>query len=365
MFFLNSTLKGIRHGLVKTPHGSFQTPAFMPIATRGAVKHLSVDELKKLKAQIILSNTYHLFQRPGLDVLRKHKGLHSFMGWNGPILTDSGGYQVFSLSHMRKITAEGVTFQSELDGSTISFTPENVIDSQLAIGSDIIMVLDECPPWPSEYDYAKESLEITLRWAERSKLHFEKRMKQKKTRPPKRPLLFGIVQGSTYKDLRERSAKELVSIGFDGYAIGGLAVGEPAKERLQTLAWSLVHLPKDKPRYMMGVGKPDDIVSAVKAGVDMFDCVIPTREARHGRCYIKKKKISQKNFYSLVGIRSGQYKNDLKPLDSKCSCFTCTTTTRSYIRHLFSINETLGSRMTTIHNLHFYLRLMEELGGGR
>ncbi len=355
--------KGRRIGILKTPHGNIHTPFFMPIATRGAVKNLSPDELHKLKSEIILSNTYHLIQRPGLDVLKKQKGLHEFMGWQRPILTDSGGYQVFSLSKYRKLTDEGVTFASEIDGSRIDLTPESVIDAQLIIGSDIIMVLDECPPWPCTYEYAERSLALTLRWAERSKKHFCSRMKKRGVSTSKRPLLFGIVQGSTYKKLRDVSVKELVKFDFDGYAIGGLAVGEPKAIRNKVLRWNTSLLPKDKPRYVMGVGKPEDIVDAVQRGADMFDCVIPTREARHGRLYLRKPKktIEKSGFYEIINIRKSIFANDKQPIDARCKCSTCQTYSRSYIRHLFSIQEGLALRLTTIHNLSFYLSLMREL----
>ncbi len=360
MFKLISEKNGFRRGAVKTPYGVFKTPAFMPIATRGAVKHLFAEDVAALGAEIILSNTYHLFQRPGLAVLKKHGGLHQLMGWKGPILTDSGGYQVFSLAHKRKLSREGVTFRSEIDGSEIFFTPESVIDAQLIIGSDIIMVLDECPPWPCTREYAEQSLDLTLEWASRSKVHFEKRMKQKQIPPSRRPLLFGIVQGSTFRDLRERSAQELVKIGFDGYAIGGLAVGEPDRERLRTLEWSIANLPVDAPRYMMGVGRPIDIVQAIRRGVDMFDCVIPTREARHGRLFIRTKKKAEGAFYRVMNIKNEKFKNDKKALDPSCVCSTCRQTSRSYLRHLFSVGEPLAARLATIHNLHFYLSLMRE-----
>ncbi len=350
-----------RQGILTTRHGSLTTPFFMSIGTRGAVKTLSPRDLADLRAPIVLANTYHLIQRPGLDILKKHKGLHSFMGWNKPILTDSGGYQVFSLGKFRKITNEGVTFQSEIDGKKIHLTPENVIDAQLIIGSDIIMILDECPPWPCSYEYAEKSLTTTLAWAQRSKDHFEKIMYKKKIPPSKRPLLFGIVQGSTFKDLREKSVRELQKIGFDGYAIGGVAVGEPKKEMLKVLQWTTPLLPENKPRYLMGVGKPDNIVDAVLHGIDMFDCVIPTREARHGKLYVKTKPVLKKSFYDVVKIKNEQYKYDLKPIDHNCSCYTCKNFSRSYLRHLFSIEEPLAHRLATIHNLHFYLRMMEEL----
>lgn len=362
-FQLISKKKKIRRGILKTPHGKIHTPFFMPIATRGSVKNVSPEELRMLGAEIILSNTYHLIQRPGLAVLKKFEGLHEFMQWSGPILTDSGGYQVFSLSKRRKITNDGVTFQSEIDGSTIHLTPESVIDAQLAIGSDIIMVLDECPPHPCSYEYAKQSLATTLAWAERSKKHFEKRMKQRRVAPARRPLLFGIVQGGVYKKLRDESARALMILDFDGYAIGGLAVGEPRNVRNKVLAWNTGLLPADKPRYLMGVGKPDDITDAVQRGIDMFDCVIPTREARHGRMYVRSKKIttSAKSWYTIMNVKREKSKFDKKPIDPYCLCTTCLTFSRSYVRHLFSVKEGLAMRLTTIHNLAFYLSMMREL----
>ncbi|MBI2484169.1 tRNA guanosine(34) transglycosylase Tgt [Candidatus Uhrbacteria bacterium] len=364
---LHSQHRRIRRGILTTPHGKIHTPFFMPIATRGAVKNVSPDELLSIGAEIILSNTYHLIQRPGLAVLKKHHGLHSFMQWDGPILTDSGGYQVFSLSKRRKITGEGATFRSEIDGSTIHLTPENVIDAQLAIGSDIIMVLDECPPYPCSYEYAKRSLATTLLWAERGKRHFEKRVKQRRLAPASRPLLFGIVQGGVYKKLRDESAKALGALDFDGYAIGGLAVGESRKIRDRVLAWNMKLLPPDKPRYLMGVGTPADIVDAVRMGVDMFDCVIPTREARHGRAYarISNSTASMKKWYSVMNLRNEKYKFDKKPIDPRCLCAACSTFSRSYLRHLFSVQEGLAMRLTTIHNLAFYQSMMRELQGLR
>ncbi|MBI4250778.1 tRNA guanosine(34) transglycosylase Tgt [Candidatus Uhrbacteria bacterium] len=362
-FRLHAPHGGIRRGILKTPHGNIHTPFFMPIATRGAVRNISPDELRNLGAEIILSNTYHLIQRPGLAVLEKHGGLHRFMRWDGPLLTDSGGYQVFSLAKRRKITPDGVTFQSEIDGSSIKLTPESVIDAQLTIGSDIIMVLDECPPHPCSYEYAEQSLATTLRWAERSKKHFEKRMKQKRVSPTRRPLLFGIVQGGVYKKLRDQSVRALTALDFDGYAIGGLAVGEPRSIRNKVVSWNTALLPSDKPRYLMGVGKPEDIVDAVQRGVDMFDCVIPTREARHGRTYVwtKRKITSGNSWYSIVNVRNEKYKFDTKPLDAKCPCFTCKSYSKSYLRHLFSVQEVLGLRLTSDHNLAFYLTMMREL----
>lgn len=334
-------------------------PAFMPIATRGAVKNLTPEELKTIGAQIILSNTYHLFQRPGLDILKKFGGLHDFMKWKGPILTDSGGYQVFSLSHKRKITEEGVRFTSEIDGKEIFLTPEKVINIQLAIGSDIIMILDECPPWPCTKEYAEKSLALTLTWAARSKKHFEKKIKN--IPKNKRPLLFGIVQGSTFSDLRKKSAEELLKIGFDGYAIGGVSVGEPTKEKYRIIKTAAKILPQDKPIYVMGFGKPEEIVQATKYGADMFDCVIPTREARHGRIYIKNKNLKFKE----LQITNAKFKLDKKPLDENCDCYTCNNYSRAYINHLFKIKESLAQRLATIHNLHFYLELVKNLQGER
>lgn len=332
----------------------------MPIATRGAVKHVLSQELEGLGAEIILANTYHLLQRPGLAVLKKFGGLHGFMRWSRPILTDSGGYQVFSLSHKRKITEKGVRFRSEIDGKEVFLTPENVVEAQLAIGSDIIMVLDECPPYPAKHSYMEKSLERTIRWAKRAKVYFEKRMKA--LHPKKRPLLFGIIQGGTYKDLREKSVKEMVKIEFDGYAIGGVSVGEPRASKQKEIMWSLKYLPENKPRYLMGLGKPEEIVWAVKRGVDMFDCIIPTREARHGKLYVMKKPASiGGDFYRTINIKKEAFAKDAKPIDAHCPCVACKNFSRAYLRHLFSVNEMLGQHLATLHNLAFYLRLMQTL----
>ncbi|MDP2630983.1 MAG: tRNA guanosine(34) transglycosylase Tgt [Candidatus Uhrbacteria bacterium] len=353
----------IRRGILTLPHGKVQTPFFMPIATRGAVKSLAADDVKKLGPEIILSNTYHLLQRPGLEFLKKHKGLHGFMGWNKPILTDSGGFQVFSLSKYRKITPEGVTFQSEIDGRKIFLSPEKVVEAQFAIGSDIMMVLDVCSPWPCTHEDAEEGLNITLDWARRSKVHFDKIVKRKKLTKKNRPLIFGIAQGSLYKDLRKRSIAELTKLDFDGYGIGGVA---PKKKITEFVKWCTELLPVDKPRYLMGVGRPEDIVEAVAVGVDMFDCVIPTREARHGSLFIKtsQPKITEsvkKLFYTTVRIKKEIYAHDMRPLDPHCSCFTCKTTTRSYLHHLFVTQELLFMRLASIHNLAFYLDMIREL----
>ncbi len=363
MHFKVTSSKPNRTGILTLPHGKVQTPFFMPIATRGAVKSLSVDDVKGVGAQIILSNTYHLFQRPGLEFLKKHGGLHGFMGWHKPILTDSGGYQVFSLSKFRKVTPEGVTFQSEIDGKKIFLSPESCVDAQFAIGSDIMMVLDVCTPWPCTYEEAKSAVEMTLDWARRSKKHFDLVVKRKKLSNKNRPRIFGIAQGSLYKDLRKYCIAELIKLDFDGYGIGGVA---PKKKVTEFVEWCTDLLPPGKPRYLMGVGRPEDIVEAVAVGVDMFDCVIPTREARHGILYIKKSPIPvtkkiKKLFYGTVRIKNERYRNDMKPVDPHCSCQTCTTTTRSYMRHLFITQETLFYRLASIHNLAFYLGMMREL----
>lgn len=349
-------------GTLSLPHGTVQTPFFMPIATRGAVKGLSPDDIRDLGAQIILSNTYHLYQRPGLEVLKKWGGLHALMGWDKPILTDSGGFQVFSLSRLRKITDEGITFQSEINGATINLTPEKAIDIQLTIGSDIIMVLDICTPWPCTRTEAKRAVEMSVAWAARSKKHFEKKLKRL-DRQKKRPLLFAIAQGALYKDLRKNCIEQLLAIGFDGYGIGGVA---PKKMVTEFVSWCTELLPVDKPRYLMGVGRPEDIVQAVAVGVDMFDCVIPTREGRHGVFFVKKKPIKLSrhctpSFYQTMRIKHDCYRLDKRPVDPRCTCATCAQFSRGYLRHLFITDETLFYRLSAIHNLHFYLRMMEEL----
>lgn len=359
-----SKISKARVGKLNTLHGVIQTPFFMPIATRAAVKNLTPQDLKELGAEIILSNTYHLLLRPGMDIIKKIGGLHKFMAWDGPILTDSGGYQVFSLANLRKIKEEGVEFKSEVDGAKILLTPEKVIEIQRILGSDIMMVLDECPPWPCHKKYAMKSLELTTRWAKRSKDFLQKIMKSKKQKNKKTNLIFGIVQGSTYKDLRLESVKKLIEIGFDGYAVGGLAVGEPREKMYQTLDYLVPSLPENKPHYLMGVGKPEEIVEAVKRGIDMFDCVIPTRNARHGLLYVfgnKKINFNRKSFYQTIRITNEQYKNDKLPLDSHCNCYTCQNYSRAYLRHLFMTKERLGLRLASLHNLAFYLDLMKKI----
>lgn len=342
----------------------------MPIATRGAVKHLTTEELRGLGATVVLGNTYHLSLRPGDVLIARSGGLHRFMHWDGPILTDSGGFQVFSLGarakerfgeNSVKISEEGVVFADPVDGSQHFLSPESSIDIQLNLGSDIIMVLDECPPYPCTREYAAQSLERTTRWAERAKKHFELRVAEYELR--ERPLLFGIVQGSIFEDLRQESARQLTDIGFDGYAIGGVAVGEPRETLPDILGWTLPFLPGDKPRYLMGLGRPEEIVMAVQAGVDMFDCVIPTREGRHGRLFswTGKPIDASRDFYETLNITSEAYKEDFSPIDSESDVPVLRAYSKAYLRHQFAMNEPLAGRLATLHNLRFYLRLMERL----
>ncbi len=355
-----SKISQARLGKLITPHGVIDTPFFMPVATRAAVKSLTTEELKELGVQIILSNTYHLFLRPGMDVIKKAGGLHKFMGWKKPILTDSGGYQIFSLAKMRKMNNQGVEFQSEIDGRKILLTPVKAIKIQRDLDSDIMMVLDECVGWPCTKEEAQKAVQRTTFWAERSKIEYARRNQKSKI---KRPLLFGIIQGSVYPDLRFKSVKEITRIGFDGYAIGGLAVGEPIQKAYQIIKVIEPELDKDKPRYLMGVGKPEQIVQAVKFGIDMFDCVIPTRNARHGLLYTDLRfKISDLRLnYKEIHITNAKYRKDFKPLNKNCSCYTCQNFSRAYLRHLFITNELLGQRLATIHNLAFYLDLMRRI----
>lgn len=350
-----------RRGVLTLPHGQVQTPCFMTIATRGAVKTLTADEVKDLGAEIILSNTYHLFIRPGTELLKAAGGLHGLMGWRGPILTDSGGYQVFSLSGMRKITEEGVKFKDETDGGrTHELTPEKVIDIQTAIGSDIMMVLDECPAHDMKREDLIASIDRTSRWAKRAFNH-RASLIESGTIPSGRHNLFAIVQGGTDEELRKYSLEALKQIPFDGYALGGLAVGEPREEMYRTLEAITPLLPADKPRYLMGVGKPQEIVKAVKEGVDMFDCVIPTRHARHAQLFVFKNRedFNDDGFYETMNITTEPFTNDLSPIDAHCACYTCKNHSRAYLRHLFKTNEMLAYRLATVHNVRFYLELME------
>jgi queuine tRNA-ribosyltransferase len=332
-----------RLGKITTDHGEINTPVFMPVGTQATVKTLSPDDLMSIGAQIILSNTYHLFLRPGHELIKEFGGLHRFMGWERPVLTDSGGFQVFSLADLRKITEEGVTFQSHIDGGSKHFvTPEYAIEIQEALGADIIMTFDECIPFPATHDYARESLERTLRWAKRCQ------NAKKKTGQA----LFGIVQGGMYPELRKRSAEALVDIGFDGYALGGLSVGETKPVMYEMIETSVPSLPEDKPRYLMGVGTPEDLVEGVERGIDMFDCVMPTRNARNGTFFTS---------FGKVVIRNAQYEGAKQPIDPECGCYTCRNFTRAYLRHLFNAGEVLALRLGTIHNLFFYLDLMRNV----
>lgn len=365
-----SKTNNARRGVLKTSHGVIQTPFFMPIATKGSVKALDSADIKNLGAEIILSNTYHLYLRPGTKVLQKFGGLHKFMNWQGPILTDSGGFQVFSLGARMeeknggnswvKLSENGVEFRSHIDGAKHILTPENAIQIQSAIGSDIMMVLDECPSAMATKEYLKDSLELTTRWAKRSK--DEKTRLENKNKNLRKSLLFAIVQGGTDSKLRALSAKQLITIGFDGYALGGLAVGEPVKAMLKTLDAAIPFLPEDKPRYLMGVGYPEQIAEAVKRGIDMFDCVLPTRNARHGLLFTNLK--VSKNLsvaYKTIRIKQSRFAKDIKPVDPTCSCPACKNYSRAYLRHLFSAEEPLALRLATIHNVHFYLNLMKQI----
>jgi len=348
----SSTKSAARVGTLTTAHGVIKTPFFMPIATKGAIKHLSADDAKDLKSPIILSNTYHLYLQPGVELLKKFGGLHKMMNWRGPILTDSGGFQVFSLSKIRKILPHGVEFQSHLDGSRHTLTPRSVLEIQRAIGSDIAMVLDVCPSSVATDKEIGAAVEKTTAWAQEARKLKNKVLK-------KSQLLFGIVQGGISQEWRAKSAADLVALDFDGYAIGGLAVGEANDDMYRTIDWTAPLLPKDKPRYLMGVGTPENIVQAVRRGIDMFDCVIPTREARHGRLYLWNGKgdVTKKDFYQAVNITSAKFKGDLTPINNT----TLRQYSRGYLHHLFRVNEPLAMRLATINNVDFYLRLMEKI----
>ena len=332
-----------RLGELKTPHGTIETPIFMPVGTRATVKAMTPEEVRDLGAQIILGNTYHLYLKPGHELIKRAGGLHKFMNWPYPILTDSGGFQVFSLGDLRKITEKGVEFRSHIDGSKHFISPEKSIEIQNALGSDIMMAFDECTPYPADYEYAKHSMERTTRWAKRCKDYHKDWENQ---------ALFGIIQGGMYKDLREQSAKEIIDLDFPGYAIGGLSVGEPKELMCELLEFTTPLLPEDKPRYLMGVGSPDYLFEAVINGVDMADCVLPTRIARNGTVMTA---------HGPLTIRNAQYKEDFSKLDPECDCYTCTNYSRAYIRHLFNVNEILGARLATIHNLYFLIKLMENI----
>lgn len=336
-----------RAGYFETDHGIVETPIFMPVGTQGTVKAVNQHYLESdIKAQIVLSNTYHLYLRPGTDVLEHAGGLHKFMNWDYPILTDSGGYQVFSLSELRKLKKDGVEFRSHLDGSKHFFTPEKVMSIQRSIGSDIMMVLDECTPYPCDYRYAKNSRELTSSWAVLNKEAFE----NSEPLYGHRQFLFGIIQGSIFKDLRESSAEDLLAIGFDGYAIGGLAVGEPTELMYEIVAFTTGFMPEDKPRYLMGVGKPENILEAIERGIDMFDCVMPTRNARNANLFTSA---------GVLSMRNAKHKDDFTTIDIECDCYTCKNYTKAYLRHLFIAGEILALELASIHNLHYYLNLVK------
>jgi len=351
-----------RRGRLTTPHGVIETPAFIPVGTQGSVKAVSPRELRELDAQIILGNTYHLFVRPGIEVIRHFGGLHKFMNWNGPILTDSGGYQIFSLAKLRKITEEGVHFQNHIDGTPTFISPEIAMEIQTILGSDIAMVLDECAPYPCEYDYAARSAEMTARWAARCKRAVEANAGPARTVSPANPnaatgtaatttnqILFGIVQGATFDDLRKSSAEAIVDLDFDGYAIGGASVGEPEEEMMRAVELAETCLPKDKPRYAMGLGTPPQLLEMIARGMDMFDCVLPTRLARNGTAFTAS---------GTTNLKNAEFALDKSPIEENCECPGCREFTRGYVRHLIKAEEILGLRLITLHNLHFYLDLM-------
>jgi queuine tRNA-ribosyltransferase len=332
-----------RRGELELAHGRVQTPAFMPVGTYGSVKAMSPEELVALGAEIVLGNTFHLWLRPGLDVIGKHGGLHRFMGWERPILTDSGGFQVFSLGALRKLTEEGVQFASPINGDRLMLTPEESMRIQMALNSDIAMVFDECTAYPASEQQAAESMRLSMRWARRSRDAFDSRN-----------ALFGIVQGGMYEHLRDESLESLKQIQFEGYAIGGLSVGEPKEERERVVAHVVPRMPAQRPRYLMGMGTPEDIIGAVGAGIDMLDCVLPTRNARNGWLFTR---------FGDVKIRNARYRDDTAPLDESCACYACRRFTRAYLYHLQKANEILGARLNTLHNLHYYQELMRELRG--
>lgn len=343
-FKLKTTSGKARRGEITTAHGVIQTPIFMPVGTYGTVKGMTPRDLTEIQAQIILGNTFHLWMRPGLDIMEKFGGLHQFMGWKGPILTDSGGFQVFSLGAMRKIKEEGVHFRSPVNGDKLFLTPEESMRIQTVLNSDIVMIFDECTPYPATHTEARLSMEMSMRWARRSRDAFDAMGNHNG--------LFGIVQGGMYEDLRDISLQGLEEIGFDGYAIGGLSVGEPKDDMQRILAHTAPKLPQHKPRYLMGVGTPEDLVNAVGRGIDMFDCVMPTRNARNGWLFTRT---------GDIRIRNAKFRNDESPLDATCSCYTCKNFSRAYLHHLDRSKEILGAQLNTMHNLHYYLDLMREM----
>lgn len=341
-FELDSQTGRARRGRLKFPRGTVETPAFMPVGTYGTVKGLTPRDVEDIGAQIILGNTFHLMLRPGTEVVKAHGDLHDFMQWKGPILTDSGGFQVFSLGKLRKITEDGVTFKSPINGNKVFIDPETSMQVQRDLGSDIVMIFDECTPYPATIHEARDSMELSLRWAKRSKV----------AHGDNPSALFGIVQGGMYENLRTESLTGLVEIGFDGYAIGGLSVGEPKEDMLRILESLTPQMPKHKPRYLMGVGKPADLVEGVRRGVDMFDCVMPTRNARNGHLFTSE---------GVIKLRNAKYREDTGPLDAQCDCYTCKNFSRSYLHHLDKCNEMLGAQLNTIHNLRYYQRIMADM----
>jgi queuine tRNA-ribosyltransferase len=348
-FHIEATAESARRGRLITPHGEVETPVFMPVGTLATVKGVPQDVLEDLGVEILLSNTYHLYLRPGVEQVRKLGGLHRFMAWDRSILTDSGGFQVFSLSELRKLTEEGVTFRSHLDGSSHFFSPESAMEAQIGLGADIIMAFDECTEYPAEPERVRKSMELTLRWAERSKKHFEGHKQEVPWDCAGTQALFGIVQGGMDLGLRRESAERTIEIGFPGYAIGGLSVGEPRALTREVVAATIQHLPADKPRYLMGVGTPEEIAEYARLGIDMMDCVLPTRAARHGLLFTSEGKIS---------IKQARYACDRGPLDPKCGCRVCSRYSRAYLRHLYASNEVLAQVLNTVHNLTFYLDTM-------
>lgn len=345
---LKNTDGGARRGELtfERPQGVFtvQTPAFMPVGTYGTVKGMTPEEVRATGAEILLGNTFHLWLRPGQEIMRKHGDLHDFMQWHRPILTDSGGFQVFSLGKLRKITEEGVKFQNPINGERIFLSPEKSMEIQYDLGSDIVMIFDECTPYPSTFEYAKNSMELSLRWAKRCRTRFDELGNKN--------ALFGIIQGGVHENLRQISLDGLLEIGFDGYAVGGLAVGEPKEDMHRILEYICPKIPQDKPRYLMGVGKPEDLVEGVRRGIDMFDCVMPTRNARNGHLFVTD---------GVVKIRNAKYRDDTSTLDPECDCYTCRHYTKSYLHHLDKCGEILGARLNTIHNLRYYQRLMAQI----
>ncbi|WP_295164751.1 tRNA guanosine(34) transglycosylase Tgt [uncultured Buchnera sp.] len=345
-FQIISKEKKARYGEFNFNGNIIETPVFMPVGTYGTVKSLNVEEIKNTGSKIILSNAFHLYLRPGQDIIKLHGGLHNFMNWNGPILTDSGGFQIFSLSNFCKISEEGVIFKNHINGKKFFLTPELSMEIQLDLGSNIVMIFDECIAYNKDWEKTKHAMERSLNWSRRSRIHFDLKKKNKKN------LLFGIIHGGIYKSLRDISLKELIKMDFNGYALGGLAVGESKLEMYDLLDHITPQIPNNKPRYLMGVGKPEDLIEAVYRGIDMFDCVLPTRNARNGHLFVTN---------GIIKIRNAKYKNDLSVLDEKCTCYTCQNYSRSYLHHLDSCNEILGSRLNTIHNIHYYQTLMSNI----